>query len=83
MEKQTSDTPKMKKPNPFAGSGWIHHSIGFGFIIFVAMFIVYPLIAGQAISLKSIIFGLVSSTVGGLAYGLTMKFLYSKKLIKD
>ncbi len=74
--------PKNKKPNPFEGSGWLVKGITFALILFVFMFFVYPLVMGEQLTLKSILAGLVSSSLGGLVYGLAMKWLNRKKVIK-
>ncbi|TVQ15823.1 MAG: hypothetical protein EA361_05050 [Bacteroidetes bacterium] len=74
--------PKNKKPNPFEGSGWLAQGITFAIILFVLMFVVYPLVMGEELTLKSILAGLISSSLGGLIYGLAMKWLNRKKVIK-
>lgn len=70
------------KPNPFEGRGWIAQGIGFAIILFVLMFLIYPWISGDEITLKSTLVGMLSSLVGGLAYGSIMKWLYKKKFVK-
>ncbi len=47
--------------------------LSWGLFMFVIMTIIWPLIDGEGINMKRIIVGLIIWTLGGLAFGWTMK----------
>jgi len=65
--------------NSFAGYGWIKEGLSFGFLMFIAMeLIVNPVLQEEPITWKTILFGFVAWTIGGLTYGAIMKLFYKK-----
>jgi len=57
----------------FKDINWIHLGVGWGVFMFVLMVIIYPLLMGKTISLLNIAIGILIWSLGGLAFGYTLK----------
>ncbi|MBK9254220.1 MAG: hypothetical protein IPM42_01900 [Saprospiraceae bacterium] len=67
-------------PNPFDNVSWIRTGLSWGAFMFLTMSIAFPFFCGDEITIKSVISGLIIWTIGGLAFGFTMKiFTLSSK----
>ena len=71
-----------KISNPFNGIGWIKEGVSWGFIMYVFMIILFPLINSEEITLKKLMIGIPIWLIGGLCYGYFMKLILGKKQIK-
>lgn len=58
---------------------WLKSGLYFGVFMFLSMVIIYPLIQGKEITLENIMIGIPLWVVGGLIWGLTMKWWMNKK----
>lgn len=58
---------------------WLKSGLYFGVFMFLSMVIIYPLIQGKEITLENIMIGVPLWVVGGLIWGLTMKWWMNKK----
>lgn len=58
---------------------WLKSGFYFGVFMFLCMVIIYPLIKGNEITLKHILIGIPTWMIGGLIWGLTMKWWMSKR----
>jgi hypothetical protein len=66
--------------NSFAGYGWIREGLSFGFFMFVAMeLIIHPFLQEEPTTWKTILSGIITWTISGLAYGAIMKLFYKKR----
>jgi len=70
-------------PNPFDKSNWIKTGLGWGGTMFILMAVGYPYFDGQEITGKTLLAGLVIWTIGGLAFGYTMKLFSNKAIGKN
>lgn len=71
-----------KTPNPFDNKNWIKTGLSWGIFMFLMMTIVFPYLFNEAISTKSIVLGAVIWSIGGLAFGYTMKLSFNSKNTK-
>jgi hypothetical protein len=69
-------------PNPFEGYGWIRQGLYWGLFMFVFFNVLFPLINGESLILRKVLFGIPICTIGGLAFGYTMKLINRKRTIK-
>jgi len=60
--------------NPFEKKNWISTGIAFGIIMFILISVLFPLILQVPIHGKGILYGLLICSIGGLVYGLTLKW---------
>ena len=58
---------------------WLKSGLYFGVFMFLCMVIIYPLIRGKEITLEDIMIGMPLWIIGGLVWGLTMKWWMNKK----
>ena len=58
---------------------WWHSGLIWGFLMYVSMVIVLPLIKGENITQKGLLIGIPLWTVGGLLFGYTMKRINGKR----
>ena len=58
---------------------WLKSGLYFGVFMFLCMVIIYPLIRGKEITLEDIMIGIPLWIIGGLVWGLTMKWWMNKK----
>ncbi len=65
--------------NPFDNKRWVFTGLAFAMIMFVIMSLIFPLIKRESITWVSITVGIISSTIGGLLFGFTMKLFLGKK----
>lgn len=69
-------------PNPFDKKSWIKTGLSWGAFMFVVMSILFPYFENQEITIKNIIIGAVLWTLGGFAFGYTMKIFMNKTVNK-
>lgn len=67
-------------PNIFDKKHWIKTGMSWGALMFVIMSVLFPLIFGEEITLKTIAIGVVVWTIGGLGFGFFMK-MYTKNVL--
>ncbi len=68
-------------PNPFDKKNWILSGLIWGAFMFLIISIILPSFSGQIITLKSLFVGVISWTIGGLAFGYIMKLFNNKKTV--
>jgi hypothetical protein len=69
-------------PNPFDKKKWIKTGLSWGGFMFIVMSILFPYFENQEITIKNILVGLVLWTLGGFAFGYTMKIFMNKTINK-
>lgn len=69
-------------PNVFDKKSWVKGGLSWGGFMFLVVTLVYPCFAGQEITLKSVLIGLILWTIVGLGFGYTMKIFMNKFLNK-
>ena len=62
---------------------WLISGLLFGLFMFIAMEILYPLIAEHEITPKALLIGIPLWLIGGLGWGYTMKIVMNKKERKN
>lgn len=84
MEKQPERYTNLDMLTPLkalAGLGWIKTGLKWGILMFVFMTILSAIMLDEAITLKSVLYSLVIWTLGGLAFGFTLKIINDRKKI--
>lgn len=67
---------KLDTTNQFDKKNWLQSGLTFGGIMFLILGIIFPIIEGQALTIKVLAFDLIIWTIGGLAFGYTMKWYF-------
>jgi hypothetical protein len=73
------DLDLSSQPDPYAGRGWIVQGLSFGAIMFLLMELLFRWLMGDPITGRSLLIGLVIWTLGGLAFGYSMKLFMQKQ----
>ncbi len=68
--------------NPFSKKDWIASGLIWGALMFLTMTIAYPYLVGHEITGKTLLFGLIMWTIGGIGFGYTMKLWSTRSLKK-
>lgn len=68
--------------NPFDDRNWFKSGMIFGFSMFIIMGIIFPLIARDPITFRSIVANIVTWTIGGLVFGFSMRIFSNKTIEK-
>ena len=66
------------QPNPYEGRGWIRQGLYWGLLMWIMMAVIFPLIDGSGITVKTLLIGIPVWAVGGLGFGYTMKLIMGK-----
>jgi amino acid transporter len=56
---------------------WILQGLAFGAVIFLGLYILYPLIVGNDMRSQNLFAGIVACTLSGLVYGYIEKWIYA------
>ena len=72
----------MKYEETYAYPKWIYHGLGWGAFMFVIMQLLIPFAQSEAITLKSLLIGVVIWSAGGLMWGYLMHIFYGRSKIK-
>lgn len=78
MSEYSPQNESMDSPHPFAGRAWLRQGLIWALFMFILMTLIFPWLLKEPITTRSLLLGLFIWTLGGLAYGYSMKLFLDK-----
>lgn len=71
-----SDVDPDSVKNPFGRKNWVYTGLGWGFLMFFLMEIIFPMLQLEVGGFRSLLSGLVVWSISGLVFGYSMKLYF-------
>jgi len=68
-----------KSNNSFSKNNWLRTGMEWAIFMFLFMSLIYPYFAGEVITLRSVLIGLILWPIGGIAFGYSMYLIQGRE----